>query len=306
MRSPPRFMRGFCKSVLRFALQKASAAKSTGDETATLQSMDFVSAGSANVALQKSPRRTDPKEPVDRQIHTIHQGRLDQPSDCESGRSRRSCGRRVVDVARKTIQSNEGQSERAQALVAMGEISSGRAALEGAPIAPGNQATLDSLREESRRPPTLREPLPNHLLQRQPKARFDLDRDKFLKNLRCSRRGAAAGPTGMTAEHLRPLLDSAKDSELLWALAQSFCSEWRSSSRNSSLSSARENHSSPQTFGTNSRHSGRGYISAVGCTHHRAANQPCRGEGDSTVPVRSDHESWSGVRRPCDPDVNRP
>ena len=57
-----------------------------------------------------------------------------------------------------------------------------------------------------------------------PEATFELDRDKFLKNLRCSRRGAAAGPTGMTAEHLRPLLDFARDSELLWDLAQSFSS----------------------------------------------------------------------------------
>ena len=32
MRSPPRFVRGFFKSVLRFALQEASVAKSTGDE----------------------------------------------------------------------------------------------------------------------------------------------------------------------------------------------------------------------------------------------------------------------------------
>ena len=41
------------------------------------------------------------------------------------------------------------RAERAQALVAMGEISSGRAALEGAPV-PGNEATLNSLRNESR------------------------------------------------------------------------------------------------------------------------------------------------------------
>ena len=32
MGCPPRFMRGACKSVLRFALQEASAAKASGDE----------------------------------------------------------------------------------------------------------------------------------------------------------------------------------------------------------------------------------------------------------------------------------
>ena len=61
-------------------------------------------------------------------------------------------------------------------LVAMGVISSGRAALEGAPIAPGNQATLESLRDESRRPRTLREPLPDHLLHSRPEATLELDR----------------------------------------------------------------------------------------------------------------------------------
>ena len=37
---------------------------------------------------------------------------------------------------------------------------------------------------------------------------FHLDDDKFQHNLRTSRRGAAGGPSGMTAEHLRVLLDS--------------------------------------------------------------------------------------------------
>ena len=40
----------------------------------------------------------------------------------------------------------------AQALVAFGEISSGRAALEGDPVALGNQSILESVRDEPRRP----------------------------------------------------------------------------------------------------------------------------------------------------------
>ena len=106
--------------------------------------------------------------------------------------------------------------------MALGEISSGRAALEGDPVAHGNQATLNSLRDESRRPRALREPLPDYFTNHQPALELELDRDRFLKNLRCARRGAAAGPSGMTSEHLRPILDSAKDSELLWECGQSF------------------------------------------------------------------------------------
>ena len=64
---------------------------------------------------------------------------------------------------RTRTDSVERRAERAQALVALGEISSGRAALEGDPVAPGNQATLNSLRDESREPRALREPLPDHL-----------------------------------------------------------------------------------------------------------------------------------------------
>ena len=56
----------------------------------------------------------------------------------------------AVAQSRRRRKQDERRAERAQALVAMGEISSGRAAWEGEPIARGNQATLDSLRDESR------------------------------------------------------------------------------------------------------------------------------------------------------------
>ena len=89
------------------------------------------------------------------------------------------------------------------------EISSGRSALEADPIAPGNEATLNSLWDESPRPRALGEPLPDHVTNHQPAIEFELDRDRSLKNLRCVQRGAAAGPSGMT-------------SELLWDLGRSF------------------------------------------------------------------------------------
>ena len=38
-----------------------------------------------------------------------------------------------------------------------------------------------------------------------------LDPDLFAKNLRVARRGAAGGPSGMTSEHLRPLLENHDD-----------------------------------------------------------------------------------------------
>ena len=82
------------------------------------------------------------------------------------------------------IDSVDRRAERAQVLVAMGEISSGRAALEGDPIAPGNKSTLNSLRDESRR----REPFPDHLTNFQPAMQFRFD---WGESPRCANRREA-------------------------------------------------------------------------------------------------------------------
>ena len=47
-----------------------------------------------------------------------------------------------------------------------------------------------------------------------------LDPDLFAKNLRIARRGAAGGPSGMTSEHLRPLLVNHEDMTRFWRFAQ--------------------------------------------------------------------------------------
>ena len=41
---------------------------------------------------------------------------------------------------------------------------------------------------------------------------FDMDEHKFLQNLRSARKGVAPGPSGMTYEHFRPLLENPRDS----------------------------------------------------------------------------------------------
>ena len=48
---------------------------------------------------------------------------------------------------------------------------------------------------------------------------FDLEENRFLGN-RTSRRGAAGGPSGMNADHLRPVLDSHVHSDLLFKLGE--------------------------------------------------------------------------------------
>ena len=62
----------------------------------------------------------------------------------------------------------------------------------------------------ARRPERPRNSFPRELMELVPRD-FELDDPRFAKNLRSSKRGAAGGPSSMTAEHLRPLLDSPRD-----------------------------------------------------------------------------------------------
>ena len=94
--------------------------------------------------------------------------------------------------------------------------SSARQALEGAAIAPGSNQTLTMLSDPAKRPPVLRDPIPDEVLHHVPGSLFELDEDSLLKNLRSARRGAAGGPSGMTVEHLCILLDNTRDSKLFF------------------------------------------------------------------------------------------
>ena len=53
-----------------------------------------------------------------------------------------------------------------------------------------------------------------------PAVPFALDEKIFLKNVRIAKRGAAAGPSGMTTEHLRVLLESRRCQSLFVKLAE--------------------------------------------------------------------------------------
>ena len=73
------------------------------------------------------------------------------------------------------------------------------------PREPNHAWMLSEMR--SRRLANPREPMPTELTNFVPPRVFELDESKFNRNLRSSRRGAAAGLSGMTMEYLRPLLD---------------------------------------------------------------------------------------------------
>ena len=86
----------------------------------------------------------------------------------------------------------------------MGEVSSGRQALKGEALAPGTDATLNMSEDLERRPPT---PI------------IEMDPDKFAKNLRSARKGAAPEPSGKTSD-LRLLLSHQNDVLMLHRMGE--------------------------------------------------------------------------------------
>ena len=110
----------------------------------------------------------------------------------------------------------EARLIRAEALVGLGELSPARQALESSDLAPGNDATLAKLSDPDRRPPVSLDVLPDSIRQFVPTELFPLDPERFAKNLRGARKGAAPGPSGMTANHLRVLLDDDNTLRLLF------------------------------------------------------------------------------------------
>jgi hypothetical protein len=110
-------------------------------------------------------------------------------------------------TARPQADDLERRAARAHALVRLGEVSAARQALLSEPLAPGTAETLAELRDPERRPQQPHGELEPELLRLQPQEPLQLDRALFLANLRGSRRGAAPGPNGATAEHFKVALD---------------------------------------------------------------------------------------------------
>ena len=75
-------------------------------------------------------------------------------------------------------------------------------------MAPGTIATLRALTDPDRRPPVPKEEKSRAVAEAQPAERFQLASEEFLICVRNARRGAAVGPSGMTSDHLFPVLES--------------------------------------------------------------------------------------------------
>ena len=74
----------------------------------------------------------------------------------------------------------------------------------------GTVATLAKLTDPERRPP-----LPSQVVNSVPERSFELDPVEFLVSDRTVRRGATAGLSGMTTDHLSTILDDEAKSMLM-------------------------------------------------------------------------------------------
>ena len=105
------------------------------------------------------------------------------------------CAQKAVTVLRRrqrrSTDPDAHRARRALQFVQLGELSSGRQALEGAELALGNRNTLDELRQRLDVP---REPI--FELPRDTPL-FNLDEKMFNRNVRSAKKGAAAGSSGM-------------------------------------------------------------------------------------------------------------
>ena len=203
----PKIMRGVVSTAFRLSFQEAAEARAAGNveqETRAWKLFTLVT----NVADEPPRGGVVSKAKLSERCDAFARGewlllveasRADAQS-CSTATSRRRRRGNSGDVMGR-------RAKRALQLTQWGELSSGRQALKGALVAPGNERTRTMLSDPSRRPPVPRAPVARELIEYNPEDQVVLDGELLLQNLRKSRRGAAAGPSGLAGEHFRVVLD---------------------------------------------------------------------------------------------------
>ena len=215
LQSAPTQLRGTLRFALRTGLEHAVAGAGPDDEARGWK-LFFLA---PRMLLHREPGQTriEPAE-LERRAEAFRRGdwhsllRAACASTPARPASRPPAG--GTDVDRRAA--------RASALVRLGELSAASRALTAEPLADGNAATLAELRDPRRRPQTPVVPLSPEVLNHVPAEPCPLPDTLLLANLRTARRGSAAGPSGMTNEHLRLMLDDPCDLGLLHQAALRF------------------------------------------------------------------------------------
>jgi len=125
-------------------------------------------------------------------------------------------------TGRRSGQTPEQAAERAHALVQLGEFSAVRQVLTSPGLAPGTPATLNELRNEARRPRHAYEDMPiSPVVHEATPEPVSLKQKILRNNLQKARRGSAPGPSGITCEHLRIVLDDEIEFKLIASISRS-------------------------------------------------------------------------------------
>ena len=219
MQTIPHFLRGAFRGAVRVALKAVLHGYEIHSDARITQGWKLLML-LPRMLLHRPPRGgVLSRKKFEERFQCFHEGRWTQLLAESMVNAQKT---HQASIRRRRRQRDHGrlrQFDRALRLVHLGELSAARQALESAEVAPGTLATLRELTNPVRRPPVPRQGLSEDLRHFEPREPFQLDAGEFLVCLRTARRGASAGPSGMTADHLFPVLESDRDSALLVQVA---------------------------------------------------------------------------------------
>lgn len=207
LQAPPAPLRGALKAALREGLERIRHDPASPDGWAL-----FLLAPRMLLYRQQGENKIAVEE-LHRRVTALAAGHHQQLLDEAAAAATRNNSPTSRKKARDELQA---RAERAAALAQLGELSAASSALTAPPLAPANATTVEALRDPDRRPPTRQAPLPEACAA----PPLHLNQTRLVANLRNARRGAAAGPSGTTTEHLRVLLDDEECAQLLCDAAQ--------------------------------------------------------------------------------------
>ena len=211
MRSVPCILRGAFRSVLRIAMEEAVAGQEVFDEVRQDRAWKLFLLLPRMLLHRPARGGLVPKAKLIERFAKFGRGEWADLVE-ESIRSAEAGSQAAIRKRRRQEDDDLARRvARAERLARLGELSSARQALESAAVAPGSLRTLHELTNPERRPAVPRSLLDPELDDFEPGEQINLDPELLTKTLRTARRGAAAGPSGMTAEHLRPLLEGDRE-----------------------------------------------------------------------------------------------
>ena len=200
--APPSFLRGRFRAALSFALRQILTTEAEAHTTRAWKLWFLL----PRMLLHRPPGTHHiPKSQWRARIQAFQQGDWDHLL-------REAAAAAPSTTAANQHPTDQRRAERARHLVHQGELSAARQALTAGPTAPGTASTLAELRDPERRPASPYESPNNPPTAVQPTEPLQLPAQTFLTCLRKTRKGAAPGPSGLTADALRVVLDDEETS----------------------------------------------------------------------------------------------